>query len=432
LDRKKLKILLVEPEFPIPPKSKNHKNFLPIGLLKLATYYKNKGDIVQLIRGNLPKERLPFDPDQIFVTSLFTYWRKYVKQSVEHYRNLFPEAKICVGGIYASLMPEDCKEYTCCDEVHIGIHKEAEQIVPDYSLVSNPHNLGFQIIHASRGCIRNCEFCGVRQIEPEFIFKKSIKEEICSGKLVFYDNNILANPYIINILQEIADFKYRGKNVLCESQCGFDGRLLTPEIAKMIKKARFQNVRIAWDDPYSDYKEIEKQIGMLTEAGYERSDIFIFMIHNWEIDFNEMERKREKCKQWGVQIADCRYRPMDQTYDDYNPLKKQTITDYYIHPKWTDELVKRFRRNVRRQNICVRMGFESYDGKKEREGERQRNIRKKLALSLRNLGYDITRVRQVKKIKTGWSIYCRTPTKKLKVEVSNSFQIRQIKGMKEE
>ena len=31
-----MKILLVEPAFPIPPKSKNHKDFLPIGLLKLA------------------------------------------------------------------------------------------------------------------------------------------------------------------------------------------------------------------------------------------------------------------------------------------------------------------------------------------------------------------------------------------------------------
>ena len=29
-------VLLVEPNFPIPAKSRNHKNFLPIGLLKIA------------------------------------------------------------------------------------------------------------------------------------------------------------------------------------------------------------------------------------------------------------------------------------------------------------------------------------------------------------------------------------------------------------
>ena len=46
------KILLVEPNFPIPPKSKNHRDFLPIGLLKLASYHRAKGDKVKLVRGN--------------------------------------------------------------------------------------------------------------------------------------------------------------------------------------------------------------------------------------------------------------------------------------------------------------------------------------------------------------------------------------------
>ena len=50
----KKKILLVEPDFPIPPKSKNHKNFLPIGLLKIASYLRDHHNEVKLIRG-VPK-----------------------------------------------------------------------------------------------------------------------------------------------------------------------------------------------------------------------------------------------------------------------------------------------------------------------------------------------------------------------------------------
>jgi len=34
--------------------------------------------------------------------------------------------------------------------------------------------------------------------------------------------------------------------------------------------------------------------------------------------------------------------------------------NYFIHPKWTDAEVKQFRKNVRRQNICVRMKTEKY------------------------------------------------------------------------
>ena len=201
---------------------------------------------------------------------------------------------------------------------------------------------------------------------------------------------------------------------------------MTLEIAKLIKEAGFRDVRISWDGPYSGYREIAKQINTLTEAGYRRADIFVFMIYNWEIDFKKMERKRKKCIEWGVQIADCRYRPLDQKNDNYNPRKKQTNKDYYIHPKWTDELIKRFRKNVRQQNICVRMGFASYNAKKERDGERQRRIRKVLAPHLRDLGYDIIKVRQVEIVKDGYIAYCRTPNNELKFEVSEDLQLKQV------
>lgn len=44
------KVILVEPDFPIPNKSRNHSNFLPIGLLKIASYFRENGIEVELIR----------------------------------------------------------------------------------------------------------------------------------------------------------------------------------------------------------------------------------------------------------------------------------------------------------------------------------------------------------------------------------------------
>lgn len=43
-------VLLVEPNFPIPSKSRNHKNFLPIGLLKIASLLRKKSIDVELVR----------------------------------------------------------------------------------------------------------------------------------------------------------------------------------------------------------------------------------------------------------------------------------------------------------------------------------------------------------------------------------------------
>ncbi len=369
-----MKILLIEPNFPIPPKSKNHRDFLPIGLLKLASYHKANGDKIKLVRGN--HHFSDFYPNQIKITSLFTYWANYVWESVRYYKNNYTEAKVIVGGIYASLMPQHCKK-SGCDDVFVGIDERVEKFKPAYDLV----DVDYQIVHSSRGCLRRCKFCGAWKIEPEFTYKKSIKDEICSNRIIFYDNNLLANPYIKNILKELMNAKYNGRVVYSESQCGIDGRLLTPEVAKLLKQARFLNPRIAWDHSYNQQKMIKKQIDMLVDVGYPAKDIYVFMIYNFEPDYYEMLKKLKQCKKWSVQIADCRYRPLNQTYENYNPRKRQTNKDYYIHPKWTDRQIKLFRKKVRQQNIMIRHGFDFYSRELERYGE----IRRKKKLLNNNI-----------------------------------------------
>jgi hypothetical protein len=371
-----MKILLVQPDFPLSFKSKNHKDFLPVGLLKLASYYRKRNYEVKLVYGKKCFEN--FKPEIVGITSLFTYWSRYVWETVNFYKEEYPEAKIVVGGIYASLMPDHCK-LSGCDRVFVGVHKEAEKCKPAYDLV----DANYQIIHTSRGCIRRCEFCGTWKIEPRFIPKKSIKREICSNKIIFYDNNFLANPNREKILNELSEATHKGKAVYSEFQCGIDGRLLTSRLARMIKEARMINPRIAWDHNYDDWKNIKKQLDTLADAGYNYKNMYIFMIYNWNNPIKEMEKKRLKCWKWGVQIADCRYRPLNQTFDNYNPKKKQTNDDYYIHPSWTDDEVKLFRKNVRKQNICVRMGFKFYS-----RGLERKRMDKKLSLKIRKMSYE--------------------------------------------
>ena len=204
-------VYLVEPDFPIPNKSRNHSNFLPIGLLKIASYLRSKSINVDLIRFE-EQENTDYNqtilipekngPDLICVTSIFTYWSKYVKNAVLYYKNKYPDAKIIVGGIYASLMPDHCLKYTHCHGIVEGPILEVEKFLPAYDLV----DVDYQIIHTSRGCIRQCGFCGTYKIEPEWICKSTIKEEIEENqrryeksknkslkKIIFYDNNLLAN-----------------------------------------------------------------------------------------------------------------------------------------------------------------------------------------------------------------------------------------------
>ena len=388
------RILLVEPNFPIPRKSRNHKNFMPIGLLKIAAFLRNQDNQVRLIRGKPNDngeegELRKFNPDEIWITSLFTYWAKYVRETVQVYRSIFPNAYIKVGGIYATLFPPQVvKEYTGCDDVYQGVIPEVEEYIkthpPAYDLLANSHLINFQIIHASRGCPRNCPFCGTWVIEPEFVTKQSIVNEIIYPGVVFYDNNFLMNPYVENILQELIELRKEGKIKWVESQSGLDGRILAqnPSLAVLLRKAGLRDPRIAWDWGYKQKHLIEKQIQVLINAGYKSSDIFVFMLYNHDFSFEEMEKKRISCWNWKTQIADCRFRPLEQLIDNYKPRAiGQTSDDYFISEGWNDALVKQYRKNVRQQNICVRMGYSVYSSKAEQKklGE---NMHKELRQSV--------------------------------------------------
>lgn len=375
--------LLVEPEFPIPIKSRNHKNFLPIGLLKLVAMLEEKGNTVIFVRGNIGLLGLNIlshkqtgkginetKPDEIWITSLFTYWIGNVTESVRHYRKLFDDnVKIVVGGIAASLLgSERIKDETECDQVFQGVHPEAENISADKMQEIYDRylkSIDFQVLHAQRGCFRKCSFCGTWKIEPEVKVESSIKDKIFKKGIIFYDNNFLQNENIDYILDELIELKKARKISWCECQSGFDGRLLIKDdkLPEKLKAAGFRNIRLAWDGKYNQHSFIKKQIDLLVENEklFKIKNIEIFMLYNWNIPFYELERKRVKCFKWGVQISDCRFRLLDRTTDNYKPRKlDQTDTDYHINCNWNDLLIKQFRRNVRRHNICIRHNFHFY------------------------------------------------------------------------
>ena len=106
-----MKILLVEPGY--------YTTYPPMPLLKFAAYHKQLGDEVQLVRGCNPK--IAFTPERIYVTSLYTYAWEPVKTAVWYYRTLFPKAKVILGGIYATILPEHAIEQCKPDKLVTGL-----------------------------------------------------------------------------------------------------------------------------------------------------------------------------------------------------------------------------------------------------------------------------------------------------------------------
>lgn len=312
----KLKILCVWPHY--------YSQYPPLGLLKLSAYHRLRGDIVQLVR---PPMVPGFTPDIIYITSLFTYAWEKVKEAAEFYRRLFPGKPIILGGIYASLMPEHAQEEIKPDYIWQGIVPELEEILPDYSLVPNWNG---SIIFTSRGCIRNCPFCAVPILEPHFVCRSSLSNLIYEGhdRVIFWDNNFLASPYHMEILEELISIKRSKRSFHIDFNQGLDARLITLENAAAIASLRMKIIRLAYDSTHQR-KALKKAIEMLNEAGVSKKRFLVYVMFNYKDTPDDFLGRVQDLLSWGVAVYPMRYQPTDA-------LKK----DSYVAPGWTPELLE--------------------------------------------------------------------------------------------
>ena len=118
-----MNILLVEPDY--------YTKYPPLGLLKLASYHRSYGDDIQYVRGILDNVD---QPDLVEITSLFTYSWKPVHEAIDYYHRSFPKAEIKVGGIYATLMPNNIRRDFPFVKIHQGLFPRAENFLPAYAI----------------------------------------------------------------------------------------------------------------------------------------------------------------------------------------------------------------------------------------------------------------------------------------------------------
>ena len=275
-------------------------------------------------------------PDRIYVTSLWTWAWKPVWKAVHHYKQLFPDVEIWLGGIYASLLPDHAAQ-SGADVIFKGLFKEAEDLMPDYSLV--PWWDG-SIIFASRGCNRRCGFCVVWKLEGSInSCKKSIKHLVYPKhtRIIFWDNNILQSPYWRNIFDELEEL-----NLKVDFNQGLDAAYITEEVASRLSRLRLSSgsgikVRLGYDEPWRR-NHVKKAIERLKAAGISGRSILVYVLYNWIDDPDDFFNRVLDVLEWGAVAYPMRYEPP-------TALEKNR----YVSPKWDPlrlDLVQRFRRIV--------------------------------------------------------------------------------------
>jgi len=339
MSRKKF-VLLVEPK----KSKKYHTPYPPLGLLKLVSFHKRKGDTVKLVNGLCEDG---FKPDVVYITSLFTYAWEPVHEVIHYYSNKYKKARVIVGGIYATLCPDHLFE-TFKDRIEIykGVMREVENLLPDYSLVPD---WKASILFSSRGCIRNCEFCSVCVLEPEFKPKKSVKNLIYPGhkKVIFWDNNFLASPYWMDILEEVEELELE-----VDFNQGLDARLFTEETVLRLKRIRIPLIRLAYDTK-GIREPLKRAVRLLKKAGFRGRKIIVYCLYNFSDSPEDFLERIRELLDWGVVAYPMRYEPLE-------PRPKNS----YVSPNWTPEELEMIAKG--RRVIGYGGAFPPYEGLKRK------------------------------------------------------------------
>jgi hypothetical protein len=325
--------------------------FYPLPLLKISSWRKSLGDTTTLFDSPPPRGY-----DRAYVTTTFTF---DILRAVSMVRKIQQRvAEVYVGGISATLIPKPFENLGVT--VIKGLMPEVEQFPPDYSLIENPV---YSIAHTSRGCIRKCGFCMVKNVEPEF-YNRDWSSDIFPGckHVVFYDNNWLA--------KEMPDLK---KDVLMMKGFGFtsvdfnqslDARLMTVEKALLLRDVPLRPVRFAFDWMAED-KFFQTAVTLMAELGHRVFVVDVLwnytdtpedLYYRIREHFRLMDELNAKLSHHvDIKAFPMMYRPIMEI-DPYNS---------YIGEHWTKTTKEGFRTLVNKG--CSVTGTLSFSGIKEFE-----------------------------------------------------------------
>ncbi|MGA2775818.1 MAG: radical SAM protein [Candidatus Omnitrophota bacterium] len=246
-----MKVVLIEPR----STTANVYSKLPMPLLGpvyLGTILKNQGHDVQIYKEDVyAPDYASIKADIIGISILTSTANRGYEIAKE-----FPKEKVIIGGVHASLVPEEAAEFA--RQVVVG---EAEGVIgdivsgriqdavvygkpveeldalpfPDFSLIEG-YRLPASItpVSTSRGCPFDCSFCSVTKMfgrKYRFRSTENIKQELLATKaknIFFCDDNFAAHP---KRTRELLKFLTRLKmgRWACQVRCDVakDDNLLT-------------------------------------------------------------------------------------------------------------------------------------------------------------------------------------------------------------
>lgn len=227
-----------------------NKTFPNLAIMKISAFHKMQGDTVEWWTSLLQY-------DKVYSSKIFDFTPE---------NEYLPSTTIRGGTGYRDI------------PLSQTLPHEIDTCYPDYSIYPE---CDYAIGYLTRGCPRKCRWCVVPSKEGGIHQYSKWQDVVRSDtdKLTLMDNNILACEYGIKQLDELGETNYK-----IDLNQGMDARLVTPEIARILAKIKWQKYIRFSCDQIPQIEHIQKVVRLLSEYGVKPYRIFVYLLVTPDLD----------------------------------------------------------------------------------------------------------------------------------------------------
>lgn len=199
--------------------------FPNFAMMRLSAYHKSHGDNVEWA---VPAKTY----DIVAASKIFTFSRDFDYSGIDTHKMI----KGGTGYDIGSRLPKEIEESTAMDY----------SLYPQYQ---------FSIQFFSRGCIRHCPFCLVREKEGYITPVTPVNLNPLGKHIEVLDNNFFANPAWHDAIEYLLSAKQK------VNLHGVDVRIMDEEQAYWLNRLPlYKSIHIAWDFPQLDLTEKLREV----------------------------------------------------------------------------------------------------------------------------------------------------------------------------
>jgi hypothetical protein len=307
----------------------------PAAFKNIPRFYKRFGlprDFFQ----NFLRKSTPFD--FVLVGSVMTYWYPGVKEVIEDIRRFNPQAKIILGGFYATACHAHAQTLGADVVIDgdnlqpmwdaLGLTPPGQYQPPAWELYPS---LETGVIKITNGCPFKCSYCYM-PVRGESFITRPIREVVADFEMMhsrgvqniaFYDDALLCQPQqtLLPFLDAI-----RGREVNLHTPNGMHARMINPDMARALVQGGFKTFYLGFESVSAEFQkqtgskvvsqELASAVDALLSAGADGSSIVAYeMLGHPLADVQAIEESMRFAHALGIRIMFSEFSPIPGTPD---------------------------------------------------------------------------------------------------------------------